>query len=102
MVTHQITPHSCRLRDLTYSAPIYVDVEYYKGGRVEQKRKVAIGKLPIMLKSSKCVLHRKTNAQLAAAPGVSSRSGWILCRQGHGEGHPHSGAASQESNHSRK
>jgi len=25
-----ITPHACRLRDVTYSAPITVDIEYTK------------------------------------------------------------------------
>ena len=25
------TPHDCRLRDLTYSAPITVDIEYTRG-----------------------------------------------------------------------
>ncbi len=65
MVTKSITPHACRLRDFTYSAPIYVDVTYRKGKTVTQQAKVAIGKLPVMLKSSKCVLHNKTESELA-------------------------------------
>eukprot|EP00929_Paragymnodinium_shiwhaense_P118575 TRINITY_DN90492_c0_g1_i1.p1 TRINITY_DN90492_c0_g1~~TRINITY_DN90492_c0_g1_i1.p1 ORF type:complete len:1191 (-),score=260.04 TRINITY_DN90492_c0_g1_i1:192-3764(-) len=50
------TPHMCRLRDLTYSAPIYVDILYWKGGVKHRKKNVEIGRLPIMLRSSKCVL----------------------------------------------
>lgn len=29
----ETSPHMCRLRDLTYAAPIYVDVIYWKGDR---------------------------------------------------------------------
>jgi DNA-directed RNA polymerase III subunit RPC2 len=29
--TLELTPHECRLRDMTYSAPITVDVEYTRG-----------------------------------------------------------------------
>ena len=28
MIISKITPHECRLRDMTYGAPIFVDVEY--------------------------------------------------------------------------
>ena len=31
LVTHKIMPQECRIRDMTYSAPIHVDVEYTKG-----------------------------------------------------------------------
>ena len=27
-ITKPLTPHICRLRDITYSAPVYVDIEY--------------------------------------------------------------------------
>ena len=37
-VSTQITPHECRLRDMTYSAPITVDIEYTRGTeRVRRK-----------------------------------------------------------------
>ena len=29
--TNKLTPHECRIRDMTYAAPIHVDVEYTKG-----------------------------------------------------------------------
>ncbi|KAJ7415330.1 DNA-directed RNA polymerase III subunit RPC2 [Pitangus sulphuratus] len=31
-VTRPVSPHECRLRDMTYSAPITVDIEYTRGG----------------------------------------------------------------------
>ncbi|CAJ0649302.1 14408_t:CDS:2 [Entrophospora sp. SA101] len=65
--THQtiFTPHECRLRDLTYSGNIMVDVEYVRGKSRIIRRNTIIGKMPIMLRSSKCVLTGKTEAQLA-------------------------------------
>ena len=51
-----IFPHLCRLRDLTYEAPIMVDIEYLRGNRVTSAR-VCIGWIPIMLRSSHCHLY---------------------------------------------
>ena len=61
----QATPFQCRLRDCTYSAPIYVNVRYTRGRQIVVKKKVLIGRLPIMLRSSKCLLAGKTESQLA-------------------------------------
>lgn len=61
-----LTPHDCRLRDLTYSAPILVDLEYTKGDRVVFKANVCIGKMPIMLGSSNCHITNKNFTELAA------------------------------------
>ena len=37
-VCTQITPQECRLRDMTYSAPVTVDIEYTRGTqRVRRK-----------------------------------------------------------------
>jgi DNA-directed RNA polymerase beta subunit len=59
------TPHECRLRDLTYSANIYVDIEYVRGRQIVRRRNVVIGRLPIMLRSKQCVLTDKSEAELA-------------------------------------
>jgi DNA-directed RNA polymerase III subunit RPC2 len=61
----KITPHECRLRDITYAAPIYVDIEYTKGGKPIFKPNVFIGKIPIMLGSTNCYLAGKNEAELA-------------------------------------
>ena len=39
-----ITPHECRLRDLTYAATIHVDVEYIRDNQRIKKEKVPIGR----------------------------------------------------------
>jgi len=60
------TPFQCRLRDCTYSAPIYVNVRYTRGRQIVVKRNVVIGRMPIMLRSKKCLLRDKTEDELAA------------------------------------
>ena len=63
--TVQTTPFQCRLRDCTYSAPIYVNVRYTRGRQIVVKKKVVIGRMPIMLRSSKCLLRDKSERDLA-------------------------------------
>ncbi|CDK28536.1 unnamed protein product [Kuraishia capsulata CBS 1993] len=58
-------PHECRLRDLTYSAPIYVDVEYTRGRKIIMHRDLEIGRMPIMLRSNKCILDGRTEGEMA-------------------------------------
>ncbi|KAM9921608.1 hypothetical protein OXX59_006394 [Metschnikowia pulcherrima] len=60
-----MAPHECRLRDLTYSAPIYVDVEYTRGRKIIMYKDLEIGRMPIMLRSNKCVLDGIDEAQMA-------------------------------------
>ncbi|CAK9196787.1 unnamed protein product [Sphagnum troendelagicum] len=70
-----ITPHQCRLRDMTYAAPISVDVEYTRGREIvvrrgkegKQEGALVIGRMPLMLRSCRCVLSGKNEAQLAKA-----------------------------------
>lgn len=59
-----LTPNECRLRDITYSAPIVVTIQYTRGKNIVQ-RNVNIGRLPVMLRSNKCVLAGRTEEQLA-------------------------------------
>lgn len=49
-------PQECRLRDLTYAAPMTVDVVYNRGGTFIQKKGVHLGYMPIMLRSGQCNL----------------------------------------------
>ncbi|KZO97551.1 beta and beta-prime subunits of DNA dependent RNA-polymerase [Calocera viscosa TUFC12733] len=60
-----VTPHECRLRDTTYSGRIVVNVEYIRGTKKIIRRGIEIGRLPIMLRSNKCVLTGKSEAELA-------------------------------------
>lgn len=58
------TPHTCRLRDRTYAAPIFVKIEYVRNGQRIIRSNLQIGEMPIMLRSSHCVLNNKTHAEL--------------------------------------
>ena len=57
-------PQECRLRDNNYSAQVRVDVEYTVGLRRIIKRGVNIGRMPIMLRSKRCMLYGKSDAEL--------------------------------------
>lgn len=73
--SEQLFPNMARLRGLTYAAPLYVDVERrvleYDADRdeeVEVEQEVTrefIGRVPIMLKSSYCVLKNVEKEKLA-------------------------------------
>ncbi|KAI1729131.1 RNA polymerase rpb2, domain 6 domain-containing protein [Ditylenchus destructor] len=60
IVNDKVTPHECRLRDMTYAAPIYVDIEYTRGNQRVVRNKLIIGRMPIMLRSSRCILSKLT------------------------------------------
>lgn len=68
----KISPQQCRLRDMTYRAPITVDIEYTRGKEIVTKRgkdgqgAVVIGYMPIMLRCDRCVLRGCDEEQLAA------------------------------------
>ncbi|XP_031570048.1 DNA-directed RNA polymerase III subunit RPC2-like isoform X2 [Actinia tenebrosa] len=64
-ITKPISPHECRLRDMTYSAPITVDIEYTRGQQRVVRNSLPIGRMPVMLRSSNCVLTGKSPAELA-------------------------------------
>lgn len=64
-VTKPIAPHECRLRDMTYSAPIIVEVEYTRGSQRVIRKGLPIGRMPIMLRSSNCILSGKSAKELA-------------------------------------
>jgi DNA-directed RNA polymerase III subunit RPC2 len=54
----------CRLRDMTYAAPIFVDIAYLREKSKIVRRNVPLGRMPVMLRSSKCRLSGATNAQM--------------------------------------
>ncbi|KAF9040463.1 DNA-directed RNA polymerase II, subunit 2 [Hymenopellis radicata] len=74
-----VFPQEARLRNLTYSAPLYIDMtkKVYKGrdeggeiqwaaddGVSDETSKVWIGKVPIMLRSTFCILRGLQDAEL--------------------------------------
>tara|TARA_B110000503_G_scaffold12354_2_gene16799 strand:- start:4950 stop:5939 length:990 start_codon:yes stop_codon:yes gene_type:complete len=70
-IVEDITPQQCRLRDMTYAAPVTVDVEYTRGKEIVTRQSkngvggVVIGRIPLMLRSSRCVLTGKSEKELA-------------------------------------
>ncbi|EOY19610.1 DNA-directed RNA polymerase isoform 2 [Theobroma cacao] len=68
-VSEKINPHTCRLSDMTYAAPIFVNIEYIQGSHGQktrlEKNDLVIGRMPIMLRSCCCVLYGKDEAELA-------------------------------------
>ncbi|MGB2825647.1 MAG: DNA-directed RNA polymerase subunit B, partial [Thermoplasmata archaeon] len=56
--THALYPMEARLRNLNYSAPIYLEFTLTEDGIEREPEKVHIGNLPVMIQSKKCNLHR--------------------------------------------
>lgn len=65
LAENELTPHECRTRDLTYSAPILVDIEYTKGLQVYSRKDLLIGRMPLMLGCTNCVLNNKSDKELS-------------------------------------
>ncbi len=61
-----IYPAEARLRSLTYSAPIHLEVCAYVDGVQRETFTTVVGKLPIMLKSTQCHLHGLKREELIA------------------------------------
>ena len=62
-------PNEARLRNLTYSAPLYVDIlktviKENEDPVETQHQKMFVGKIPIMLRSSFCLLNLLTDRDL--------------------------------------
>ncbi|KAI5367695.1 Putative DNA-directed RNA polymerase, subunit 2, hybrid-binding domain, RNA polymerase, beta subunit [Septoria linicola] len=64
-VQTEVTPNECRLRDMTYAAPIYVDLVYPRQSGNVRKTDVLIGRVPMMLRSSKCVLSGRSESEMS-------------------------------------
>ncbi|XP_037558342.2 DNA-directed RNA polymerase II subunit RPB2-like [Dermacentor silvarum] len=63
-------PNEARLRNLTYSAPLYVDItktvlKENEEAVETQHQKTFIGKIPIMLRSTYCLLNNLTDRDLS-------------------------------------
>ena len=69
LVSYEVTPQECRLRDLTYAAPIFVDLEYVRGRQIVVRKGVTIGRIPMMLRSSHCILAKQTSDEDFARVG---------------------------------
>jgi len=57
-------PMEARLRDKTYSAPLFADVELYRKGVLQDTKRTAIGELPVMVKSKLCNIQNFNESEL--------------------------------------
>ncbi len=61
---HEIFPMEARFRNLTYSAPLALEMTPIIDGREQEPELVLIGNLPVMLKSKLCILSQLTPEEL--------------------------------------
>ena len=74
-MAYDITPQECRLRDLTYAAPIFVDVEYVRGRQIVPYRKGSIDRM--VLSSAAGV--RRVGTRMIRTPNPLAK---LACRRG--------------------
>ena len=83
----EILPNEARQRDLFYDSPIYVtittklEIEGCKT-EIEKNVRVVIGRIPIMLRSSKCYLSSMTNSERIKAGECEYDSGGYFISKG--------------------
>ncbi len=58
-----ITPNEARLRSLTYSAPVSLEISVKQEGQIEEHN-VEIGRIPVIVKSKACNLNGMTKEEL--------------------------------------
>ncbi len=63
----EIFPSEARLRNLSYTTPIYLEMRILKRGKEQPPDEVYIGELPVMLKSKLCKLSENSEDELIAA-----------------------------------
>ncbi len=63
----EILPMEARIRDLTYAAPIFLEMTPMIGENEHETKEVKIGELPVMLKSNICPLSKMTKEELIEA-----------------------------------
>lgn len=61
---HEIFPMEARFRNLTYAAPLALEMTPIVDGREQEPELVLIGNLPVMLKSKLCILSQLTPEEL--------------------------------------
>ncbi len=63
----KVTPSECRLRGLTYSAPLMLEMTLYVDNEPQSTATVEIGDLPVMVKSDICYLSKMNREELIKA-----------------------------------
>ena len=63
----KILPVESRLRDLTYAAPIYLEVSLMIDGKERERAEIEVAQVPVMLKSRLCYLNNLSKEELISA-----------------------------------
>lgn len=63
----EILPQEARLRDMTYSSPIFLEMTTKADGDVQEDKEVKIGEIPIMVRSDACPLSGMSREELIEA-----------------------------------
>ncbi len=83
-----ITPNECRIKSLSYSTDLQVDIvaseiDTVSGNVTSKLSSIILAKLPIMLKSDLCVLRNKNKDQLIEYfEGINDPGGYFIQRGG--------------------
>ena len=67
----KVYPTQARLRNLTYSAHMYLEMSLTKGEEEQEMEKVYIGELPVMLKSNICHLNGLNETEVEESGEIS-------------------------------
>jgi len=79
---HEFYPMEARLRNLTYAAPIALEMTPVIDGREQDTELVYIGNIPVMLKSKLCFLSQLSREELIACGEDPDDSGGYFCVNG--------------------
>ncbi|MCJ7608287.1 DNA-directed RNA polymerase subunit B, partial [Candidatus Bathyarchaeota archaeon] len=61
---HPVYPMECRLRNLSYAAPLYLEMAVIRDDHEESSELVHVGDIPVMLKSRLCLLYNNSVNEL--------------------------------------
>ena len=64
-IEFSVTPHECRIRDLSYVAPIFTNIHYQIDKKFFARINLALCNIPIMIHSKKCILYNKIESFLS-------------------------------------
>ena len=62
-ITH-VTPAEARLRNISYVAPVMMEISVIEDNKMLEKRFIHVGDMPVMVKSNACILHTFSEQKL--------------------------------------
>ena len=75
----RILPSEARLRNLTYSAPVFLEITLLVDGKERERTEVQIAELPVMIKSSLCYLKNMgAEEMIAAGEDIFDNGGYFI------------------------